>query len=154
MRWLHIAFPKENMGPWLNAVTLFRGKSRQADNARYPGASSPCLRPISDDLEIGKMDANSWTFIEEILRDLLIFVVAMTGLLIALVVIVSFLPSDNPLKRVLPALSYRVGATAAIARLLRRLWQGRGASFRVCDGTGRSCAAGWLRETTDNTETI
>src|ERR1700739_1510146 len=51
--------------------------------------------------------------VTEILRDLLIFVFAMTALLIALVVVVSKLPDDNPLKRVLTALSYRVGATAA-----------------------------------------
>ena len=63
------------------------------------------------------MDPNTWTFIEEIFRDLLIFVVAMTGLLIALVLIVSFLPPENPLKRVLSALSYRVGATAAVGAL-------------------------------------
>ena len=51
--------------------------------------------------------------IAEILRDLLIFVVAMTALLIVLIVVVSRLPNDNPLKRVLTALSYRVAATAA-----------------------------------------
>src|SRR5215831_14273265 len=51
--------------------------------------------------------------IAEIIRDLLIFVVAMTALLIVLIVAVSKLPNDNPLKRVLTALSYRVGATAA-----------------------------------------
>ena len=51
--------------------------------------------------------------IESIIRDLLIFVVAMTALLIALLVIVSRMPNDNPLKRMLVALSYRVGATAA-----------------------------------------
>ena len=51
--------------------------------------------------------------IEAIIRDLLIFVVAMTTLLIALLVIVSRMPDDNPLKRILVALSYRVGATAA-----------------------------------------
>ena len=51
--------------------------------------------------------------IEAIIRDLLIFVVAMTTLLIALLVIVSRMPDDNPLKRTLVALSYRVGATAA-----------------------------------------
>ncbi len=51
--------------------------------------------------------------ITEIFRDLLIFVAVMTALLIALVVVVSKLPNDNPLKRVLTALSYRVGATAA-----------------------------------------
>jgi len=48
--------------------------------------------------------------IAEIIRDLLIIVVAMTALLIALVVIVSKMPVDNPLKRLLTALSYRVGA--------------------------------------------
>ncbi len=51
--------------------------------------------------------------IEAIIRDLLIFVVAMTALLIALLVIVSRMPDNNPLKRILVALSYRVGATAA-----------------------------------------
>ena len=57
------------------------------------------------------MDALS--SIAEIIRDLLIFVVAMTALLIAVIVIVSKLPSDNPLKRVLTALSYRLAATVA-----------------------------------------
>ena len=57
------------------------------------------------------MDALS--SIEAIIRDLLIFVVAMTALLIALLVIVSRMPDNNPLKRILAALSYRVGATAA-----------------------------------------
>jgi hypothetical protein len=51
--------------------------------------------------------------ITEIFRDLLIFVAVMTALLIALIVVVSRLPNDNPLKRVLTALCYRVGATAA-----------------------------------------
>ena len=51
--------------------------------------------------------------IEAIFRDLLVFVVAMTALLIALLVIVSRMPDDNPLKRILVALSWRVGATAA-----------------------------------------
>ena len=53
------------------------------------------------------------SFIEEIVRDLLIFVGAMFVLLIVLVVVISRLPTDNPLKRVLTALSYRIGATAA-----------------------------------------
>ena len=51
--------------------------------------------------------------IEAIIRDLLIFVVAMTALFVALLVIVSRMQNDNPLKRILVALSYRVGATAA-----------------------------------------
>jgi predicted permease len=51
--------------------------------------------------------------IAEIFRDLLIFVVAMFALLIVLIVVIAKLPDDNPLKRVLTALCYRVGATAA-----------------------------------------
>ncbi|HVJ52877.1 MAG TPA: hypothetical protein VM689_10465 [Aliidongia sp.] len=51
--------------------------------------------------------------IAEIVRDLLIFVAVMFALLVALIVIVSSLPNDNPLKRVLTALCYRVGATVA-----------------------------------------
>ena len=51
--------------------------------------------------------------VAEIIRDLLIFVVVMFALLIALIVIVSKMPNDNPLKRILSALSYRVGATLA-----------------------------------------
>jgi hypothetical protein len=51
--------------------------------------------------------------VAEIVRDLLIFIVVMTALLIALVVIVSRMPDTNPLKRVLSALSYRLGATIA-----------------------------------------
>jgi hypothetical protein len=52
--------------------------------------------------------------LEAIVRDLLIFVVAMTALLIALLVIISRMPDDNPLKRILVALSWRVGATAGV----------------------------------------
>ena len=53
--------------------------------------------------------------IAEIIRDLLIFVVVMTALLITLVVVISKLPDSNPLKRLLTALSYRLGATLAAA---------------------------------------
>jgi hypothetical protein len=53
------------------------------------------------------------SFIAEIIRDLLIFVGALTALLIAMIVVISRLTADNPLKRVLTALCYRVGATAA-----------------------------------------
>ena len=49
----------------------------------------------------------------ELIRELLIFVVVMFALLIALIVVVSKMPDDNPLKRILSALSYRLGATAA-----------------------------------------
>jgi hypothetical protein len=54
-----------------------------------------------------------FSFIAEIFRDLLIFVGAMTALLIGLIVVISRLSPNNPLKRVLTALCYRVGATAA-----------------------------------------
>ena len=55
--------------------------------------------------------------IAEIIRDLLIFVAVMTGLLIVLIVTVSKMPDSNPLKRLLTALTYRVGATAAAGAL-------------------------------------
>lgn len=63
------------------------------------------------------MDASSWVSIEHIFRDLLVFVAVMTALLIGLLVIVSLLPDNNPLKRIFSALSYRVGATAALGAL-------------------------------------
>lgn len=59
------------------------------------------------------MDA--WQAFEIIVRDLLFFVAFMIALLVVLLVIVSILPSDNALKRLLTALSFRVGATAAAA---------------------------------------
>jgi len=49
----------------------------------------------------------------ELIRDLLIFIAVMFALCIVLIVVVSKLPDDNPLKRILTALSYRVGATLA-----------------------------------------
>ena len=55
--------------------------------------------------------------IVELVRDLLIFVVAMLALLITLVVVVSRMSDENPLKRMLSALSYRVGATFAAGAL-------------------------------------
>jgi hypothetical protein len=55
--------------------------------------------------------------IAEIIRDLLIFIAVIAALLIALVVIVSKMPDANPLKRVLTALSYRLGATLAAGAL-------------------------------------
>src|ERR1700730_7817517 len=50
---------------------------------------------------------------EELIRDLLIFVAVMFALSIVLLVVVSKMPDDNPLKRIMTALSYRVGATLA-----------------------------------------
>ncbi len=51
------------------------------------------------------------SLIEELIRDLLIFVAVMFALFIVLLVVVSKMPDDNPLKRIMTALSYRVGAT-------------------------------------------
>jgi hypothetical protein len=51
--------------------------------------------------------------VAEIIRDLLIFVGVLAALLVALVVVVAKLPDTNPLKRVLTALCYRLGATLA-----------------------------------------
>jgi hypothetical protein len=72
-----------------------------------------CLSKLRDNREraMGLLSA-----VTEIVRDLLIFVVAMTALLIVLIVVVSRMPDDNPLKRILTALSYRVGAAAAAGR--------------------------------------
>jgi hypothetical protein len=55
--------------------------------------------------------------ITEIIRDLLIFVAVMTALLIVLIIVVAKLPNDNPLKRLLTALTYRVAATVAAGAL-------------------------------------
>jgi hypothetical protein len=63
------------------------------------------------------MGTDPLTAIEGIVRDLLVFVGVMVALLLALIVIVSMLPPTNPLKRILTALSYRVGATAAAGAL-------------------------------------
>ena len=49
----------------------------------------------------------------EIIRDLLIFIAVMFALCIVLLVVISKMPDNNPLKRLLTALSYRIGATLA-----------------------------------------
>src|ERR1700731_1429014 len=51
--------------------------------------------------------------IAEIIRNLPIFVSAIAALLITLVVVVSKMPDTNPLKRIVTALCYRLGATLA-----------------------------------------
>ena len=51
--------------------------------------------------------------IAEVIRDLLIFVGVIAVLLVALVVAVLKMPNTNPLKQVLSALCYRLGATLA-----------------------------------------
>ncbi len=47
----------------------------------------------------------------DIIRDLLIFIAVMFALCIVLIVVVSKLPDSNPLKRLLTAFTYRMGAT-------------------------------------------
>ena len=49
----------------------------------------------------------------ELIRDLLIFIAVMFALCLVLIVVISMLPDDNPLKRILTALSHRIGATLA-----------------------------------------
>jgi hypothetical protein len=69
----------------------------------------------------GKLDDNlmeALSTIAEIIRDLLIFVAAMTALLVVLTVVIAGMPGDNPFKRLLIALSYRIGATAAASALV------------------------------------
>ena len=51
--------------------------------------------------------------VADIIRDLLVFVGVLAVVLIALTVVVSKLPDTNPLKRLLTALCYRLGATLA-----------------------------------------
>src|SRR5512140_994644 len=47
----------------------------------------------------------------EIVRDFLVFIAVMFAMCMVLIIVVSNLPDQNPLKRILTALSYRVGAT-------------------------------------------
>ena len=47
----------------------------------------------------------------EIIRDLLIFAAGMMALFVIFIIVVSMMPHNNPLKRVLTALTYRLGAT-------------------------------------------
>jgi hypothetical protein len=53
------------------------------------------------------------SMIAEIIRDLLIFVGVIAALLVVVVIVVAKMPDTNPLKRVLTALCYRLGATLA-----------------------------------------
>jgi hypothetical protein len=49
----------------------------------------------------------------EVLRDIFIVIGVMTALLVVLIVIMARMRADNPVKRLLKALSYRMGATIA-----------------------------------------
>lgn len=50
-------------------------------------------------------------FIGNMVMYLLIFTAVMFALFIVLIVVISYMPDNNPLKRILTALSYRVAAT-------------------------------------------
>jgi uncharacterized protein YggT (Ycf19 family) len=76
------------------------------------GSLSGAVEPAEYDGR-ARRRAMTMSSVAEIVRDLLIFIAVMTALLIAFVVIVSRMPEQNPLKRVLSALSYRLGATIA-----------------------------------------
>jgi hypothetical protein len=89
------------------SLTTCRGFRRTAPPSFCPANGNESDYPRDKDMQ---------SFVE-LVRDLLIFVVAMFALLIGLIVIVSKMPDDNPLKRVLSALSYRVGATVAAGAL-------------------------------------
>jgi hypothetical protein len=47
----------------------------------------------------------------DIIRDLLIFIAVMFALCIVLILVISKMPEDNPLKRLLTDFTYRMGAT-------------------------------------------
>lgn len=49
--------------------------------------------------------------IAEIIQDVLVFTAVMTGLLVVFIIAVSMMPRENPLKRLLTGLTYRLGAT-------------------------------------------
>ena len=90
---------------------------------RNTSAADPQGRHFVVGKEIKELNCSTWTgmrlrrtmlsTIAEIIRDLLIFVGVIAALLIALIIVVSMLPNANPLKRVLTALCYRLGATLA-----------------------------------------
>lgn len=52
--------------------------------------------------------------IVEIVKYLLIFIAVMFAMFIVLLVVISKMPDDNPLKRILTAMSYRVAATLGV----------------------------------------
>ena len=75
------------------------------------GTRSAPIELDSDWPERSPMEALST--IAEIIRDLLIFVAVLTALLLVLVVVVARMPEDNPLKRLLTALTEPPRASAA-----------------------------------------
>lgn len=72
--------------------------------------------------------------VAEILRNLLIFVGAITALIVAMLIVVVKLPHTNPLKRILTTLIYRLGATAAAAlfAIPAEPIHGLGSAVKIC----------------------
>jgi hypothetical protein len=63
----------------------------------------------------GTIELSMLSTLGEIIRDLLLVVGLITVLLVGLILAVMMMPAGNPLKRVLTALCFRLGATAAAA---------------------------------------
>src|SRR6478672_13749384 len=82
-------------------LAFISGSTRLIDRSLLNVERNACWRPAM------------LSTIAEIIRDLLIFFGVITALLITLIVVVSKMPNTNPLKRVLTALCYRLGATLA-----------------------------------------
>ena len=93
----------------LHAGWLPRRLSGLLEVSPYRALIRRCA-PIPNGARDGKSQRQA---IVELIRDLLIFIAVMFALCIVLIVVISVLPNDNPLKRILTALSYRIGATLA-----------------------------------------
>ena len=102
-------------------LRLNRLKSRVKDQ-RLTGRRKPLKRLDRDSEMARRMERpmEALSAVERIIRDLLVFVVAMSVVVAALMVIISRMPNDKPLKRIMMALSYPVAATAA-----RKCWSFR-----------------------------
>ena len=79
----------------------------------------------------------------EVLRDIFIVIGVMTALLVVLIVIIAKMRADNPLKRLLKALSYRMGATIAAGALANAETQLRPLCGRAISQQSRPTASRW-----------
>jgi len=75
-----------------------------------------------------------------LIRDLLIFIAVMFALCIVLIVVISMLSNDNPLKRILTALSYRIGATLAAGMIVGMLSGLPNGVSTLYETSARSCS--------------
>jgi hypothetical protein len=106
---------------WLDQLSMAASKTRGNEEAAPRTSLSEFIPKLKAQCRASTlsqvMPMEMLSTIGEIIRDLLIFVAVMTALLIVLVVVVSKMPDSNPLKRLLTALTYRVGATATAGAL-------------------------------------